>query len=358
MCAFAIGAAVFWVELRTVSDVAALFPGIDSGTGEVRSDAIVSDFQFLPSHPAAEVFFNAQIGDVTQTAESVVEVAALAAIGLLLFMWASRPYLTLWQAMQEHSFRKPAAARNRTSWSFSSSRPVAVLFQKEWLTFFRDQKNLLWLGFLGLLWLLQIGFDVIVKRELITYGAGFSHLATSIQLLQVVVIAYFISMFVLRFVFPAFSIERDTAWLIASIPVALERLYIAKYAFYAAFFIGVSFIVVALHSLILGLTLAAAALLFLLIACMTALIVLFGLSLGVIFPDFETNDAEELSTSLPGLVFIASSLVYGFLGALSYGAFIAGSATPLGFFIALSLCGGVACFLLSLRALWRFEFAR
>jgi hypothetical protein len=44
-------------------------------------------------------------------------------------------------------------------------------------------------------------------------------------------------------------------------------------------------------------------------------IVTFGLSLGALFPNTETDDPEAISTSMSGLFFTASSLGYGALSA-------------------------------------------
>ncbi len=48
----------------------------------------------------------------------------------------------------------------------------------------------------------------------------------------------------------------------------------------------------------------------------TVFVIVYGLSLGAMFPNFETDDPSALSTSLPGLGFIIGSLMYGALGGL------------------------------------------
>jgi hypothetical protein len=47
-------------------------------------------------------------------------------------------------------------------------------------------------------------------------------------------------------------------------------------------------------------------------------ITVYALVLGVLFPNDETDDPEVLSTSLPGLLFIIVSLIYGALGAIVF----------------------------------------
>jgi hypothetical protein len=357
---FALGASVFWAQLRGISNVANLFPGIASPTAQVGSDAVTRQFQFFPSHPAAEIFLASQRSDIAHAGYFFVILSFFAVTGVLLFGLLCRKYLPLWQALQEHSFEARARTEVRRAsrtFVFAARNPLAVLFQKEAITFLRNQTGLLWMGFLGLVWLLQIGFDVIISRNAHFYATDLSTLSASVQMLQVVVIIYFISMFVLRFVFPAFSIEKDTSWFIGSIPLSLSRVYASKLSFFMTAFVLLSGSVVLLHALILGMTLWNAALLFFLVACMTALVVLFGLSLGILFPNFETTDPEQLSTSLPGLTFIVCSLLYGSLGAFAFRVYLTGGTLSiLALFVFASACAFGILHLLSIRALRNFEF--
>jgi hypothetical protein len=61
------------------------------------------------------------------------------------------------------------------------------------------------------------------------------------------------------------------------------------------------------------------ALIFILYVLMASItLTLVGLGLGARFPNFTTDDPEELSTTLPGFGFVGISLIYGTIAAYSY----------------------------------------
>jgi Zn-dependent protease with chaperone function len=93
---------------------------------------------------------------------------------------------------------------------------------------------------------------------------------------------------------------------------------------------------------------------------MILFLVTFGLGLGAIFPNFDSDDPEVISTSLPGLAFIFGSLFYGGVGAYLFYGFLMGNATigALVGFDALTILLGIAILGLSLRSLRKFEFVR
>lgn len=66
---------------------------------------------------------------------------------------------------------------------------------------------------------------------------------------------------------------------------------------------------------ILNLPLSHAVYSMLLFISVVVFIVTLGLSMGAVFPNYETDDPEVISTSMPGLFFTALSLIYGALGA-------------------------------------------
>ena len=120
---FMIGAAIFWQELRGISDVANLFPGITApATAEVGTSKVVEQFQYFPSHPVAEVFFASEQSNLTHTLFFLTIAVLLALASLLIFAALAHTYLPLWQSMQEHSFVAGTSAPHRKlrSYSFSS----------------------------------------------------------------------------------------------------------------------------------------------------------------------------------------------------------------------------------------------
>jgi hypothetical protein len=80
------------------------------------------------------------------------------------------------------------------------------------------------------------------------------------------------------------------------------------------FFVLVGIVMSFINVSILNLPFSYAAYSMLLFISVVILIVTLGLSLGAIFPNFETDDPEVISTSIPGLFFTALSLIYGAMG--------------------------------------------
>ena len=350
-----VGGGLFWLQVRTISTATILFPSVSDTTMALSLNPIRSQFMLMPTHPAAELLYAAQVGDTQELLTALGMLFLVTLATLVMYYFASIDFLPTWQALQERA--RAATHRSKGAFSYTARRAEYTLLQHEALTFFRSQKNLLWVCFLGLLWFLQISFDIVSHRSSVISGMAISSLSATIQVLQVVSISYFISIFVLRFVFPAFSMERNTAWFIGSMPVSLRAVYRAKLAFYTLALLTFTIVAVVLHAFLLALSIKTTLLFLLLCTCTTITTVILGLTLGVVFPNFDTSDADELSTSLPGLTFIVSSLLYGSVGALALRSFVqVGIVWPLALFIVSSGISTLVLYRLSLHTLKRFEF--
>jgi ABC-2 type transport system permease protein len=243
----------------------------------------------------------------------------------------------MWQKLAEGSFRYIAPIRSfftyKGTFRFMGGRTVA-LFKKEALVSIRNPKGMLWFAFLFFIWLAQIGTNLILNSNMQRYGTDMGQKLALLQTLQFVIAVYFICSFTLRFVFPAFSLEKKTAWILASAPVNFGKIYFGKYLFYSVFFVAIGVLMSYINISILNLPLSYAAYSMLLFISVVVFIVTLGLSMGAIFPNYETDDPEVISTSMPGLFFTGLSLIYGALGAvvLYYG-LLGGNVSGLLFFV-------------------------
>ncbi len=141
--------------------------------------------------------------------------------------------------------------------------------------------------------------------------------------MQFVTGIFFISAFVLRFVFPTFGSERKSAWLLATAPIKMTRVYWAKLWFFTSIFTTLGILIVAINLSHYGVSFLSFGFSMIIFISSVIFIIVYGLSLGAIFPNFETDDPSALSTSLPGLGFIVGSLIYGTLGGfLLYKAYV------------------------------------
>ena len=339
------------------------FPGSGS-----RIDVILGRFSAFPSHLATLALFYAQAGAFGPAAVATLGLCLMCGICLWMLRLGAHAFLGLWQLFQEGRFeaaqKMPRQVRGMgliPSGSFPRfwKTPLGALFEKEGIMLFRDGRSALWFFFLLALWTVQVAMGFFIRANLIKYQVNLSSVATQIETLELVTAVYFVSAFIVRFVFPAWSSERRTAWILGTAPVDRKSVFSAKLLFYTVTFLvlGALFCIVNLSLIQMPLsqafTFGVTALLLIIF------LVAFGLGLGALFPNFESDDPETLSTSLPGLGYTFGSLAYGGLGAYLFYRFLAGGpAEPLVLFGALTVALIILIVSLALRSLDRFEFIR
>ncbi len=301
---------------------------------------IVEQFHVFPSHLASMSIFHGAMNSISGAWVPLVWSALLLCALTLLFIYISRTHLYVWQRAQEGSARSSSRIFSGVGTLMSRvQNRSSALFAKEVLAFLRNDRGMLWLAFILVIWGIQVGASRLLTRGLGVEhvpGAAVEGVAGTFLFMAVV---YFIALFVLRFAFPSFSEERKRNWIVASAPVDMSRVFSAKLTFFsvifscfaAAFFMLSAFLAGATFvSVFQGLTVVLVA---------VATITIYGLALGAMYPNKETDDPELLSTTLPGLTFIFGALLYGALGVYA---------------IALGISGALVFMLASLVLCWCF----
>jgi len=325
-------------------------------------DPITEKFKVFPSHPLATLLFQMQIKSSERTLSLLGEIITLLVISILLFRWSRKFYLSLWQKLQENNFVARARTIGRVSKSsyirFFKS-PLSAIYTKEWLTMTRNIRNAMWLFFLMMLLLIQTGLNFVMGKNIAVHQIDLELFPSIVQILQYATIAYFISAFVIRFALPAFSTERRTAWILASAPIDMAKMFWSKFWFFNTIFLVLGFTSLFLNFFVLRLDIGSAGFLFLLSSISIIFITTLGLSLGAIFPNFNTDDPQIISTSFPGLTFIVLSLSYGALGAYLFNfTLIKEVPLPLFGFMVISLFGIALMLYIAPRSLRHIEFVR
>jgi hypothetical protein len=169
--------------------------------------------------------------------------------------------------------------------------------------------------FLFGLWLAQVGTNIILRHNIVRYQTDVSERLAVFQALQFIIATYFICSFALRFVFPAFSVEKKTAWILGSAPLSFRKLFYSKYLFYTSFFVLLGSFMSYVNVRILHLDFTHSLYSMSLFVTTVIFIVTLALTLGALFPSKETDDPEAISTSMSGLFFTALALIYGGLSA-------------------------------------------
>lgn len=316
------------------------------------SSLIRDHFAFLPSHPAAQIFFSASRDDLGQILKSLSFLSFLVLFAAGLFFLLKKRHLELWQTFQENSTaRKPASFAFFRNTIARSAGPYRALFRRELVIFFRSTSGMTWFGFFCLIWLLQVGSMFILGHKLSERPAALPYLVIA---LQVAATIYFVNMFVLRFVFPAFSMDPKMSRIIQSAPIDAAALFIGRAVFYTPLFAFLGAIFTILNTFIMETSLFGSAVILGSIALASITITLYGLALGALFPNPETDDPELLSTSLPGLAFIFTSLLYGGLAAYAVrDSFLRPESPLLLLFVLFSIGFGALSVFLSLKKLSR-----
>lgn len=301
------------------SDVAVLFRPDVPQLLSVDTGVISQTFRFFPSHISALVLFSLQEGDEGRAESLIFDIFVLCFISLVLLFLVSRWYLVLWQIIQEgrfvFSFKKRILLKPLRFPRYFMD-PVGAIFEKEALILFRDLKNALWLFFLFFIWLIQAGLNFFLRKNILKHGVDVSTVPELLLALQILVVVYFVSAFVLRFTFSSFSMERKTSWILRSAPLDIKKVFWAKFFFYSFVFMFLGILVSALNIFALNVSFMQSLLFLTFTLISIVFVTTLGLGLGALFPNFETDDPQILSTTLPGIGFILSSLVYGACGAL------------------------------------------
>ena len=287
---------------------------------------VIASFKFLPTSSAAQIVSFSQLGDLGKTVPGFVDLLILILIELLLSLALNKSFLPLWQNLAENgtvaNMQKPRR-RGMAVKSYLLNGPLGAVLYKERTQLFRNPKNVFWLMFLLLLWLSYISMTLSFQLHLQKNNSQLNQLPNIILAVQLLVLVYFVSALVLRFVFPSFSSERNTAWIFASSPLRLERLLWMKFYFFALTFGGFTLLAEATNVLLLKLPGGPAGLFLSLGLATVVALCSLGLYFGVRFANFESDDPQALGTSIPGLVFMLCAITYGGLSAYAYYIFLA-----------------------------------
>ncbi len=305
-------------QIVTRVDVANLFA--QDAEGDILNISTISThFNFLPTHHFAMEIINWQIGNTTIAIINFLIFIAVTLLALFIWMYISPLFYPLWQKFQEgtprtNTTKEDTVSKSLIDYKFTGSKTL-VLFKKEVLISSRNWKGILWFSFLLFIWIMQIATSFLLDNNLQRHQSDIGHKIAMLQSLEFIIAIYFMSSFTLRFVFPSFSAERKTSWILASAPLSFAKIFFGKYIFYTVFFVILGILMNYINGNVLNLSLSHTFYSTLLLVSNIVFIVTLSLSLGAIFPSTETDNPEAISTSMPGLFFTALSLMYGALSA-------------------------------------------
>ena len=200
-------------------------------------------------------------------------------------------------------------------------RPLGLvrreLILKDARVFFRDPtqwSQLLVLGVLLFVYVYNIRVLPIQTSETLS-----RFLVSMVVFLNLALAGFILAAVAARFVFPAYSLEGETLWLLRSSPLDPDTFVWSKYWTGAIPILVLALALTVLTNWILGVAPAIMALSVVSIVALTLALVAQALAWGVAMPKFETANAAQIPTSVGGMLFMLTSLVS--LGAVIGGQF-------------------------------------
>ena len=268
-------------------------------------------FSVFPSHFPAMIIFNLQTANPIGAFKYLFILVLALVFIVLVYKLLEFKFLYVWQIFQEGSFEAKKEGKGRRLRLLRNSfpkTPEGVIYKKEILTSIRSAKNLLWFSFLAVLLFAQVGVISLLDKYS-NIGDGFT-IGNGLVILQLAIVLFFITAFIVRFVFPSFSQESKTSWIIGSAPLRMSKIFLSKYKLFSLVLtiLGIASLFLYIIPLELSFYLSLILVLVVLIAILT--LTMLGLSLGVIYINFESNDPNELSTSAGGIIFMVLALGY------------------------------------------------
>jgi ABC-2 type transport system permease protein len=177
---------------------------------------------------------------------------------------------------------------------------------KDLRLFFRDTtqwSQLILLAVLVLVYIFNVRALPLFSGERLSF-----YLVTGIVFLNQGLAGFVLAAIAARFVFPAVSLEGRQLWLLRSSPLDLRQLMWSKYWIGTLPLLGLALFITVMTNVLLRATPFMMALSVGTIVLFTLAASAMALSFGAYYPQFETENAAQIPTSLGGLAFMMTSV--------------------------------------------------
>jgi ABC-2 type transport system permease protein len=182
------------------------------------------------------------------------------------------------------------------------------LVRKEVRVFFRDSTQ--WSQLILLAVLVVVYVYNIMQLPLYTGEQLSDFLINLIAFLNLGLAGFVVAAIAARFVFPAMSLEGRMRWLLGSSPTDVRALFRAKYWVGTVPLLAVALPLIVLTNLFMEVSGFIMALTVVSMTVMTFTLTALALGLGALFPNYETENAAEIPTSVGGLLFMMCAVLY------------------------------------------------
>lgn len=274
----------------------------------------VADLQ-TPSHPLmpSEWVTNAIMNWLERVADPLPLILLWSTAGSFIVLGAAlhgRLYAGAFSKAQE-GVEKHGAGRLWQRWVGGALGFLPVtrreFIMKDLRVFFRDTtqwSQLILLAVLLVVYVFNIQALPLYTGEKVPYL-----LITLVVFLNQGLAGFVLAAIAARFIFPSVSLKGRQLWLLKSSPLDLRAMLWSKYWVGTAPLLVVALTITVVTNEILRASPFMMFLSVLTIACFTMAAGSLALSLGVLFPQFETENAAQIPTSFGGLVFMMSAIL-------------------------------------------------
>jgi ABC-2 type transport system permease protein len=180
------------------------------------------------------------------------------------------------------------------------------LIRKDLRVFFRDTtqwSQLILLAVLLMVYVFNIRALPLFSGERVPFS-----LVTLVVFLNLGLGGFVLAAIAARFVFPSISLEGRQLWLLRSAPLDLRALVWSKYWIGTVPLLALAVVITFVTNRILQASPFMMAVSLGTTVCFTVAVAALALAIGVIYPQFETENAAQIPTSFGGLVFMMSSV--------------------------------------------------
>lgn len=183
--------------------------------------------------------------------------------------------------------------------------PVRTLIIKDLRTFLRDPvQSLQLLIFTGLIAL----YIVLLSR--VSHYAQHPYWRNMIGLLNVTVMALFLTVFTSRFIFPMLSLEGQRLWVLGLAPISRDAIMWGKFAFSAAGAILLTSGLTLLGAFVLNFDWPLATMQFFLVPILCCGVSGIAVGLGARFANRKEKDPSKIASGIPGTLNLVISLMF------------------------------------------------
>ncbi len=184
-------------------------------------------------------------------------------------------------------------------------RPI---YLKEMKGILRDKtqlSQLLLIFFLVLLYTYNFKLLPLTEAPFPTF-----YMQNAVTFINISLIGLIICALSARFVYPSISMEGNGFWIIKTAPITSKEIFLGKLSLYLPPFIFLGLSLIGLAIWVLEPMVLVAGICILDIIIIVPTILLLGLTLGAIYPKFDSSNPEEISMSLGGLIYMISGLSF------------------------------------------------